>query len=162
MENEAGERKRGEKSAREENNSLTQILEMLIREKKEDRKQQQEWYEKQAERDRETSKILSEQKAMIEELRKQKEESSETSSTGGLSITATSQSELSDLHRLMQKDNSKMESSKGIYKSDLLEAEGVNLPEGWPMYRWPKAWGYKVVIARALITMSNLQEQHLQ
>ena len=76
MENEAGERKRGEKSAREENNSLTQILEMLIREKKEDRKQQQEWYEKQAERDRETSKILSEQKAMIEELRKQKEESS--------------------------------------------------------------------------------------
>ena len=78
-------------------------------------------------------------------------------SAGTTSSGATGAASSRELH-LLVKERQQMETSKGEWKSDLLE--GVELPEEWPMYEWPKWWSGRGTIQRALLALHELQKDN--
>jgi hypothetical protein len=144
-------RERGKKSSRDSDSAIFQLMEMMQRERKEDRKESREKEER-------LLKLINEQKEQLDILRA-REGGLETASISSLG-TGTNSSELSELHQMMRKEKAMIESSRGVYRSDLLE--GHDLPEEWPVYSWPKGWRMRNIFARALISMGELQAQHLR
>jgi len=66
-----------------------------------------------------------------------------------------------DLTNILVRERAVLECSRGQYKAGALES--VELPSSWPLYSWPKSWHVtkRQQMARALISMKDLQEQHV-
>jgi len=72
--------------------------------------------------------------------------------------TATSTGDSTDGLQFLMQERATFETSKGKWKSQLLEQE-EELPADWPTYSWPKNWKGRHSIVKALVMMHDLQRK---
>ena len=95
-------------------------------------------------------KELDEQRSLIVEMSKSRSNYGDEESVSS-----------GDLTNILVRERAVLECSRGQYKAGALKS--VELPSSWPLYSWPKSWHVtkRQQMARALISMKDLQEQHV-
>ena len=107
------------------------------------------------EREERMRRELEEQRSLIVAISKSQCGDDESISSGRTLVGSD------DLTNILVRERAVLECSRGQYKAGALE--GVELPPSWPLYAWPKSWhvAKRQQMARALIALKDLQEQHV-